>query len=69
MANPTRFDREPLIETIKRNWALEMDGADMYGALAERERIPERKIIFQKLSALEKKIRPTADTDHFARQI
>src|SRR5437588_10127117 len=55
MANPTRFDREPLIETIKRNWALEMDGADMYGALAERERIPERKIIFQKLSALEKK--------------
>src|SRR2546430_2504881 len=44
----------PLIETIQRNWALEMDGAEMYAALAEREKIPERKTIFRKLSDLER---------------
>jgi VIT1/CCC1 family predicted Fe2+/Mn2+ transporter/rubrerythrin len=49
----TRSDR--LIDTIQRNWALEMDGAAMYGALADREKIPERKTIFQKLTALERK--------------
>jgi VIT1/CCC1 family predicted Fe2+/Mn2+ transporter len=32
-----------------------MDGVAMYAALAERERIPERKRIFEKLSALENK--------------
>src|SRR5262249_20861605 len=47
--------RQLLIETIQQNWALEMDGAAMYNALAERERIPERRLIFQKLSDLEKK--------------
>ena len=32
-----------------------MDGVAMYSALAERERIPERKTIFQRLAELEKK--------------
>jgi VIT1/CCC1 family predicted Fe2+/Mn2+ transporter/rubrerythrin len=44
-----------LIDTIKRNWALEMDGTAMYCALAEREKMPERKAIFQKLAELEHK--------------
>ena len=44
-----------LLTTLQRNWSLEMDGADMYGALADREKIPERKVIFQKLSDLERK--------------
>ncbi len=48
-----RGDR--LIEIIKRNWALEMDGAAMYGALADQDKIPERKAIFQKLAELERK--------------
>src|SRR5579872_4591755 len=43
-----------LLDTVKRNWALEMDGTAMYQALADRERIPERKTIFQKLSDLER---------------
>jgi VIT1/CCC1 family predicted Fe2+/Mn2+ transporter/rubrerythrin len=46
---------EHLIETLKGDWALEMDGVAMYASLAEREKIPERKLIFEKLSALEKK--------------
>ena len=48
-------DPQRLLKTLERNWSLEMDGADMYGALADRENIPERKTIFQKLSALERK--------------
>jgi VIT1/CCC1 family predicted Fe2+/Mn2+ transporter len=32
-----------------------MDGADMYQALAERQKIPERKAIFERLSAIERK--------------
>jgi VIT1/CCC1 family predicted Fe2+/Mn2+ transporter/rubrerythrin len=44
-----------LLRTIARNWSLEMDGAAMYGALADREKLPERKTIFRKLSDLEKK--------------
>ena len=48
-------DPQRLLQTLQRNWSLEMDGADMYGALADRENIPERKTIFQKLSALERK--------------
>ena len=48
-------DPQRLITTLQRNWSLEMDGVDMYGTLAEREKIPERKIIFQKLSDLERK--------------
>src|SRR5260221_10466768 len=43
------------IETIRQNWSLEMDGAAMYSALGERERIPERKSIFIRLAALERK--------------
>ncbi len=46
---------EDLIKIIQRNWSLEMDGVAMYGALAERDKIPERKSIFQKLSDLERK--------------
>ena len=48
-------DLQRLLQTLERNWSLEMDGADMYGALADRDNIPERKTIFQKLSALERK--------------
>jgi VIT1/CCC1 family predicted Fe2+/Mn2+ transporter/rubrerythrin len=44
-----------LIQTIERNWSLEMDGAAMYGALADRAKLPERKTIFKKLSDLERK--------------
>lgn len=47
--------KDQLIETVKGNWALEMDGEAMYAALAEREHIPERKQIFAQLSALERK--------------
>ncbi len=51
----TPSDAQHLLERIQKNWSLEMDGADMYGALAERDKIPERKTIFQKLSDLERK--------------
>ncbi|MFI5384882.1 MAG: VIT1/CCC1 transporter family protein [Fimbriimonadales bacterium] len=53
-----------LVETIKRNWSLEMDGVDMYQALADRQSIPERRLIFQKLTAIEKK-----HADAWARKI
>ena len=46
---------ERFIQTLQSNWSLEMDGTDMYGTLAERERIPQRKTIFRKLSELERK--------------
>jgi vacuolar iron transporter family protein len=45
---------ERFIETLQGNWALEMDGMEMYGALAEREKIPERKTIFRKMSDAER---------------
>src|SRR5881227_2561881 len=44
-----------LIRTLQADWALEMDGVEMYQAFAERQRIPERKAIFEKLSAIERK--------------
>ena len=44
-----------LTEQLQHNWALEMDGTAMYGALADREKIPERKQIFKTLSELERK--------------
>src|SRR5437764_3946995 len=44
-----------LIRLLQQNWALEMDGTEMYAALAERERIPERRAIFRKLSDLERR--------------
>lgn len=44
-----------LLELIRHNWELEMDGTAMYAALEVRERIPERKQIFRKLSELELK--------------
>src|SRR5207248_712346 len=47
--------RQRLIRTLQHNWALEMDGVDMYTALAEREVIPERKIIFQQLAEAERR--------------
>lgn len=43
-----------LVKTLQADWALEMDGVDMYQALADRERMPERKKIFQSLSQLER---------------
>ena len=46
---------ESLIEMIKGNWGLEMDGVHMYSSLAKRQTIPERKAIFERLSAIEKK--------------
>src|SRR5437016_681487 len=51
---PPDTQMDHLIETIQRNWALEMDGAEMYLALANREKIAERRIIFRKLSDLER---------------
>src|SRR5437763_16346428 len=47
--------KEHLIRTLQADWALEMDGVDMYQALADRQKIPERKAIFEKLSAIERK--------------
>ncbi len=44
-----------LIRTLQSNWSLEMDGVDMYQALAARQKIPARKAIFEKLSANERK--------------
>jgi VIT1/CCC1 family predicted Fe2+/Mn2+ transporter/rubrerythrin len=41
-----------------------MDGVAMYQALADRERIPERKKIFQQLSALERR-----HADHWERRL
>lgn len=52
-AEPQRSPAQ-LVATIQRNWSLEMDGAEMYQALADREKIPERRTIFQKLAALER---------------
>lgn len=46
---------ERMIRTLQYDWSLEMDGVEMYAALAERQKIPERKTIFQKLSAIERK--------------
>lgn len=43
-----------LIDTIRRNWSLEMDGTVMYQALADREKIPERRRIFEQLSRVER---------------
>jgi len=48
------MEAQRLIKTIERNWALEMDGVEMYAALAERERIPQRKTIFRTLSEVER---------------
>src|SRR5712691_7684947 len=48
-------DNARLIATIQRDWALEMDGMEMYAALARREKIPERRALFEELSALERK--------------
>jgi len=44
-----------LISTLQSDWSLEMDGTEMYQALASRERIPERRKIFEALSAIEQK--------------
>src|SRR5947207_3257673 len=44
-----------LIEQLQHNWALEMDGVDMYNALAEREKNPERRTIFRKLGEIERR--------------
>ena len=46
---------QKLLDLLAHNWSLEMDGVEMYAALAARQRIPERRTIFQKLSDLEKK--------------
>ncbi|HLK58456.1 MAG TPA: VIT1/CCC1 transporter family protein [Chthonomonadaceae bacterium] len=55
----THSDKTPahdhLIKMLQYDWGLEMDGVDMYQALADRERIPERKAIFTQLSAVERK--------------
>jgi VIT1/CCC1 family predicted Fe2+/Mn2+ transporter/rubrerythrin len=48
-------DRSKLVETLKANWLLEVEGASMYQELANREKIPERKQIFRKLQDLEQK--------------
>lgn len=42
-------------ETLQRNWALEMDGFEMYSALAERDRLPERRTLFLKLAEIERR--------------
>src|SRR5437764_12706320 len=44
-----------LIRLLQQNWALERDGVEMYGALAGREKIPERREIFHRLSELERR--------------
>lgn len=46
---------DKLVTLLQHNWELEMDGTDMYAALAEREKIPERRQIFKKLSDIEHK--------------
>ncbi len=54
--NPNAPGLSPdLIQTLKSDWSLEMDGVEMYQALAERQKVPERRAIFEKLSALERK--------------
>ncbi len=45
---------ERLIRTLQADWSLEMDGEAMYAALAEREKIPERRQIFERLAQLER---------------
>jgi len=62
--NDRAHRNDPLIRTLQADWALEMDGAEMYQALAERQRIPERKAIFEKLSAIERK-----HADQWARRL
>src|SRR5437660_12020175 len=44
-----------LVATLQSDWSLEMDGVDMYQALADRERIPERRKVFEALAAIERK--------------
>ena len=44
-----------LIGTIRGNWSLEMDGVNLYASLANQTAIPERKAIFTRLSAMERK--------------
>src|SRR5579871_4179940 len=50
-----KTDTQALLQTLQRNWALEMDGVAMYQALADREKIPERRRVFEELSAIERK--------------
>jgi VIT1/CCC1 family predicted Fe2+/Mn2+ transporter/rubrerythrin len=44
-----------LVELLRHNWELEMDGYAMYSALAERDRVPERKTIFRKMAEMERR--------------
>jgi VIT1/CCC1 family predicted Fe2+/Mn2+ transporter/rubrerythrin len=44
-----------LLAILQHDWALEMDGVDMYNALAEREKNPERKTVFRKLGETEQR--------------
>lgn len=44
-----------LIAILQHNWALEMDGVDMYGTLAQSDHNPERRILFSKLADIEKR--------------
>ena len=46
---------QDLAEMVRRNWSLEMDGVAMYADLASQQALPERKRIFEELSALERK--------------
>ncbi len=52
---PPQASEAKLLDMLKHNWALEMDGVEMYRALAARERIPERKRIFDRLAGIENK--------------
>lgn len=56
--------REHLLKILQFDWALEMDGAAMYKALADRQTIKERREIFQQLSDLERK-----HADNWAKRI
>ncbi|MDR3692844.1 MAG: VIT1/CCC1 transporter family protein [Fimbriimonas sp.] len=53
--NSASGSQASLITMIEGNWSLEMDGVEMYAALAQVQTISERKQLFQKLSDLERK--------------
>ncbi len=53
--NAAEPSRQRLIKLLQHNWGLEMDGVDMYNALAEREKVPERRTIFRKLAESEQR--------------
>src|SRR5690349_14491926 len=54
-ASDSAARNDHLVRTLQADWALGMDGGEVYPALADRQKITERKAIFERLSAIRRK--------------